>query len=107
MKIQIGERITIAGISDSTEGPGEVVNPAKKGNPWVNFAPVRTSVSSPKRLRVTTWCLLRSIVIAPLFRFYVASLLSHLSTGPAYQRRPRGVLQGRAPHHLRGAMRGS
>jgi methionyl-tRNA synthetase len=38
---RVGERIRVAGVSESTEPAPETVNPAKKGNPWLTVAPVR------------------------------------------------------------------
>lgn len=35
----VGERITIAGFAESRDKAPDLVNPAKKGNPWSAFAP--------------------------------------------------------------------
>jgi methionyl-tRNA synthetase len=37
---RVGERIRIEGFSESSDAAPEIVNPAKKGNPWLSAAPV-------------------------------------------------------------------
>jgi tRNA-binding EMAP/Myf-like protein len=55
----VGERILIDGFADDPAHPEEIVNPAKKDNPWVPFATVRTIFAS-----CLYRCLLLLVVVA-------------------------------------------
>ena len=108
---QVGERITVAGFSDEgSAGPGEVVNPAKKGNAWTTVAPVSVFAW----VFVGGWVLrgcaaATGITAAPTATpqpVPTCPSLPHSHTGPAHGLLRFGHLQGRATAHVRRPVRG-